>query len=303
MEQKLKIGFVGLGKMGSGICANIQKHGGELTVHNRTAAKTAPFARNGAMVAGSPRAVAERADMIFSSLMDDASVLENCLGADGLLAGMRPGSIHIGLTTILPATADRLAALHRERQCHYVAAPVLGRPDAAAAGQLVSILAGPDAAVAAIRPVVERYSARVLSLGDAPAQANALKVSANYVALAQLVVFGEVFSFAEKSGLNKDLITRFAATIFGEEGPMIDYVRKIRDRSFDDAGFALTGGLKDALLFENAFVAAGVTPGMATLAKERLLAAKMNGLADKDWAALTEIMRMDAGLDSQAIRR
>ena len=298
----MKIGSVGLGKMGSGICANIQKHGDELTVFNRTAAKTAPFLRNGAAGAESPRAVAERADMIFSSLMDDASVLDNCLGADGLLAGMKPGSIHVGLTTILPATADRLAALHRERGCHYVAAPVLGRPDAAAAGQLVSILAGPDAAVAAVRPIAERYSARVLPLGDAPAQANALKVCANYVALAQLVIFGEVFSFAEKSGLDKDLITRFAAQIFGEKGAMIDYVRKIRDRDFDDAGFALTGGLKDALLFESAFVGAGVRPGMAALAKDHLLAAKMNGLADKDWAALTEVMRLEAGLDSQAVR-
>ena len=302
MEKKVKIGFVGLGKMGSGICANIQKHGGDLTVYNRTAAKAAPFARDGAAVASSPRAVAEGAEIVFSSLMDDASVLDNCLGADGLLAGMAPGGIHVGLTTILPATADRLAARHRDRGCHYVAAPVLGRPDAAAAGQLVSILAGSEAAVAAVQPIVARYSARVLPLGDVPAQANALKVCANNVALAQLVTFGEVFSFAEKSGLDKDLITRFAATIFGEEGPMIDYVRKIRTRDFDDAGFALTGGLKDALLFESAFVAAAVTPGMATLAKERLLAAKMNGLAAKDWAALTEIMRLQAGLDSQAIR-
>ena len=91
-----------------------------------------------------------------------------------------------------------------------------------------------------------------------------------------------------------------AQTIFGESGPVIEYVKKIKNRAFDDAGFALTGGLKDSLLFEKAFVDVGVKAGVATLAKENLMAAAVNGLCDKDWSALTEMNRMSAGLDNQA---
>lgn len=300
MEKKLNLGFIGLGKMGAGICANIQREGFSITVYNRTRSKAEPFEKKGASIAGSPGEAAEKSDIILTSLMDDASVLENCTGENGILTGLKPGGIHIGLTTILPATANMLSDLHKKKQGHYIAAPVLGRPDAAAAGSLISILGGDSNAIESVRPVIDCYSEKIIPISNTPGLANVLKVCVNYVAMTQLVMFGEVFTFAEKSSLDKEIIFKFAQMIFGVSGPMIEYVEKIKNRTFDDAGFALTGGLKDSLLFEKAFVDAGVNAGIAALAKEKLMAAAVNGLGDKDWSALTEMIRLSAGLDSQA---
>jgi 3-hydroxyisobutyrate dehydrogenase-like beta-hydroxyacid dehydrogenase len=300
MEKKLNIGFIGLGKMGAGICANIQRENFPITVYNRTRSKAEPFEKKGGVIAGSPHEVAEKSDIVLTSLMDDASVLEMCTGENGLLAGLKPDGIHIGLTTILPATANRLSDLHKEKQCHYIAAPVLGRPDAASAGSLISILGGDSKVIEIVRPIIDCYSEKTITVSNTPGRANALKVCINYIIMTQIVMFGEVFTFAEKSSLDKEIIYKFAQMIFGESGPTIEYIKKIKNRAFDDAGFALTGGLKDSLLFEKAFVDVGVKAGVATLAKDNLMAAAMNGLCDKDWSALTEMIRLSAGLDSQA---
>lgn len=299
MKIELKVGFIGLGKMGAAICANIQKKNFPLTVYNRTRSKAEPFAKNGAIVANSPREVAENSDIVLSSLMDDYSVLDNCAGEDGLLSGFAPSGIHIGLTTILPTTANKLSKLHKEKECHYLAAPVLGRPDAAAAASLISILGGDSKVIEIVRPIIDCYSVKTIPISDIPGQANALKVCANYLALTQMVMFGEIFTFAEKSGLDKERIFKFSQMVFGDSGPIVDYVDRIKNRKFDDAGFALTGGLKDSLLFEKAFTDVGTKAGIASLAKENLMAAAMNGLGDKDWSALTEMIRFSAGLDSQ----
>ncbi|VVS91437.1 3-hydroxyisobutyrate dehydrogenase-related [Desulfoluna spongiiphila] len=300
MKQEFRIGFIGLGKMGSAICAHILKEKYQVSVYNRTCAKAEPFVRKGAAVVGSPREAAEKSDIVLTSLMDDASVFEMCAGDDGVIAGLKPGGIHIGLTTILPSTANKLRDLHKENHTHYLAAPVLGRPDAAAAGSLISILGGDSGSIETVRPIVDCYSNKIIPIHGAPGRANALKVCVNYFAMTQMVMFGEVFAFTEKSDLHKEIIFGFAQMIFGESGPMIEYVEKIKNRTFDDAGFALTGGLKDSLLFEKAFADVGIRAGVASLAKESLMAAAMNGLGDKDWSALTEMIRLSAGLDSQA---
>ena len=98
MEKKLNIGFIGLGKMGAGMCANIQRGNFPVTVYNRTRTKAKPFEKKGAVITDSPREVAGNSDIVLTSLMDDASVLEMCTGENGLLAGLRPGGIHIGLS-------------------------------------------------------------------------------------------------------------------------------------------------------------------------------------------------------------
>ena len=299
MKKKLNIGFIGLGKMGSGICGNIQKAGFPIVAYNRTRAKTERFRKNGAVVADSPREAAERSDVVLTSLMDDASVLGICKGENGILAGLKPGAVHISLTTIEPATANRLSDLHKEKQCHYIAAPVLGRPDAAEAGRLISLLGADAGAMEIARPVIECYSEKTIPVGNVPGSANAMKICANYFAMTQLVMLGEVFAFAEKSGLDRDLIFEMCRTFFGGSGPMVEYAERIKNRAFEDAGFELTAGLKDALLFEKAFVDAGVKPATTTVAKENLTTAAMRGLGNKDWSALTEITRLAAGLDSQ----
>jgi 3-hydroxyisobutyrate dehydrogenase-like beta-hydroxyacid dehydrogenase len=128
--------------MGSGIARNILNAGFLLTVFNRTTEKMKPFVDAGAAGASTPREAAASADIVVTNLMDDASVTGTVIGDDGILVGMRPNAIHIGTTTISPSLSTKLSQLHAALGSHYIAGPVAGRPDAAAAGKLFTFVAG-----------------------------------------------------------------------------------------------------------------------------------------------------------------
>ncbi len=294
--QKLKVGFIGLGKMGTGICENIQNAGYPLTVYNRTTSKTQPFQERGATVAASIKELVEQSDIIFTSLLDDNSIDELCFGEDGVLDSITSGKIHVGLTTIQPTTADRLKSEHEKRGCHYIAAPVVGRPDAAAAGKLITFLAGEPSAIEVALPMVGSYTVKQVPVGTVASAANAMKICVNYMAMTQLAMLGEVFTFAEKSQLDRRQVLAVAQMFFAGNEAMSSYAQKIAARDFDTVGFDLTAGLKDALIFETAFTACGVKPSAILAAKDNLVAANANGLGSKDWSALTEISRILAGL-------
>lgn len=294
-----KIGFIGLGRMGSGICANIQRAGFSLVVYNRTRSKMTPFLENGAEAAESPAEVAAKAEIVLTSLMDDASVLEITSGENGLLTSLRPNGIHIGLTTIRPGTSEILEKIHREADCHYIAGPVLGRPDAAAAGELKTFLSGDQQVIDICKPVYNSYTSLALNVGTAPGAANTMKVCSNYVAITQITLMGELYAFAEKSGLNPDYVLMIFQMLYAE--PIMKmYAEKIKARDFDGAGFDLAAGLKDVRVYEQAFEEAGVLPGLVEVAKEKLLIGMARGLEKMDWSAIYEITRLTAGLDSRA---
>ena len=296
-KQSMRIGFIGLGKMGSAICANIQNAGYDVTVYNRTESKTKPFEQAGAQVALTIKALVERSDIIFSSLFDDRSVLDLCHADDGLLDSITPEKIHIGLMTILPATADILQLAHAEKGCHYISAPVVGRPDSAAAGKLITFLAGEASIINRMQPIIASYSMKQILVSDTAGAANSMKICVNYMAMTQLAMLGEVFAYAEKSQLDQAQVLTISKMFFAGNQAMIEYAEKIAHRDFDTAGFDLSAGLKDALIFDAAFTACGVKPSAILGAKDNLVAANANGLGNKDWSALTEISRKLAGLN------
>ena len=175
----LTVACVGLGRMGSGIARNILNAGFTLTVYNRTTEKMKSLVEAGAKPARTPREAAADADVVVTNLMDDASVLGAVSGVDGILAGLRPGAIHIGTTTISPSLSTRLAALHAEHGSHYVAGPVAGRPDAAAAGKLFTFVAGKSEWIERCRPVIDAYANRIIPMGEDPAIAMSMKLVGN----------------------------------------------------------------------------------------------------------------------------
>src|SRR5207248_2725618 len=138
-----------------------------------------PLITSGAALARTPREAAHAADVVVTSLMDDASVLDVVNGADGVLSGMRPGAVHAGTTTTSPNLSTRLTELHSSHGSEYVAANVLGRPDAAAAGKLITLLARKPEAIARARQVIDTYS-RVILLGEDPALASSMKLAGNF---------------------------------------------------------------------------------------------------------------------------
>lgn len=294
-EPVRRVGVVGLGRMGAAIARNVMKAGFPLTVYNRTAAKMQPLLDAGATAAVSPAEAATGADVVVTSLMDDRSVREAVDGAGGLLGGLAPGAVHVGTTTISPAGARMLAALHAAHGCHYVAAPVVGRPDVAEAGQLVSFLAGDAAAIAHCQPVVGAYSRAAIPVGAEPAVASSFKLAVNYMLGVVVDLIGQVLVFGEKSGIDPEHLDAVIGTMFAHPG-LQEYAARMRERRYDDVGFDLLGGLKDGQLIVDAATESRVPLPFAAIVRDRALTAVARGLGAKDVSVAYEITRMLAGL-------
>jgi len=298
---QLSVACIGLGRIGAGIARNIQATGCRLAVYNRNAQKMQPFVASGATLAGTPREAAAAADIVITCLMDDASVLENTKGPDGILAGMRPGAIHIGTSTISPNASTQLAALHTGHGSHYLAAPVLGRIETAAAGKLLTFVAGNAEAIARCRPVIEAYTAKIVVTGDDPSTASSLKLVMNFFGVSLLDLMGQAFVFAGKRGLNVELVGEMFKELIHHPAMPV-YLDKIRTRNFgEDIGFTLDGGLKDVQLMLNAAGEVHVPIPNASLIRDKFIAAQAHGLGQLDWSAFTEVTRLNAGEKLQPI--
>lgn len=295
METKFKIGFIGLGKMGAGICSNIQKAGFALSVYNRTQSKMEPFVKAGAFGCKTPKETAERSDIVLTSLMDDQSMLEAVTGESGILAGLKKGGIHICLTTISVKTAEKLESLHRQNGCTYLSGPVVGRPDVAAAGELKTFMSGNVDAIESCKPIVESYTAMILPIGGTASEAISMKICANYIAISQMEMMGELYTFAEKSGLNLDILQMMFQMAFAEPTLKM-YAEKIKNRDFDEAGFDLVGGLKDVTIYEEAFTNVYAIPSIAKIVKDKMVTAIALDMGNNDWSTIYEVTRLQAGL-------
>jgi 3-hydroxyisobutyrate dehydrogenase-like beta-hydroxyacid dehydrogenase len=289
--QNLTIAFIGLGRIGSGIAKNVQASGCQFVVYNRTPQKSQPFVTAGAKAARTAREAAASADIVITCLMDDQSVIDVLSGPDGVLAGLRRDAIHIGTSTISPNATSRIAALHHQQGSHYVAAPVLGRPDAAAAARLLTFVAGPRHIVERARPVFETYTQKIFDLGEDHSRAACMKLTANFFAVSFLELMGQAFAFADKRGVlepTTDLLKSFL-------GPMGEYVDRITNRRYENPGFTLDAGLKDVRLILEAAGEVQVPLPFASLIRDKCLAAQAHGFGQQDWCVFTEISRLEAG--------
>jgi len=288
----LSIASIGLGRMGSGIARNIQSAGFRLTVYNRTAEKMKPYIDAGAAAAGTPREAAAVADIVVTNLMDDASVLGAVTGDNGILAGMRPDAIHIGTTTISPALSKRLGELHEAQGSHYIAGPVAGRPDAAAAGKLFTFVAGKPEWLERARPVIDAYANRIIPLGEDPAVAMSMKLVGNFMVASLIELIGESYVFAESRGVDSAILTGMFKQFIPAAS---EYVDRICGRDFGRAGFTLDGGIKDVTLILEAAAEAHAPLSFANVVRDKCLAAQARGMGQLDWSVMTETSRSNAG--------
>jgi len=294
-NQGTTVACIGLGRMGAGIAGSIQRAGFTLRVYNRTAAKMQPFVDEGATAAESPKHAATGADAVVTNLMDDASVLDTVMGVDGILAGLGADRIHIDTTTISPRCARHLAELHAEHGIRFVAGPVVGRPDVAAKGELRTFLAGEAEAIEECRPVVDAYTSLVVNLGEDSGLASSMKLVINYTLVATVELMGQVFAFGEKSGISPDMLNLAMGAFFGQPA-LQEYARLIRSRDFSDPGFALSGAMKDMELMMQASADIRAPLPFGSIVRDKLLSAAARGMEDLDWAAISEISRIQAGL-------
>lgn len=293
----MNIAFIGLGNMGAGIAQCILKAGFDLTVWNRTASKMQPLIEQGARGASSAKEAVGGADVVVTSLMDDKSILDAVQAADGILAGMRPGTIHVCVTTISPRCADELARIHNEHGTHYVSGPVVGRPDAAASGQLVSYLGGAPVAVEKVTPVCKAYSKEVTPVSNRPGIANCIKLCINYSVVSIIELIGETYVFAEKCGVPLEHMRNFYQQAAFAHPALKMYAEKLRARDFAGrGGFVMKGGLKDVNLMLSTAETVGAPLEIGKIVKRKLSAGIEAGMEETDWSAFYEVTRREAGL-------
>lgn len=291
------IAFLGLGRMGRPMAANLVEAGFPVRVWNRTIEKAEGLP--GATVASSPAEAVASGGIAVTMLADDRAVEEVVEG--GLLDALGQGGIHLSMSTISPATARRLAALHAEKGSRYVGAPVFGRPDAAAARKLWIALSGDPASRARVRAVVEALGQGIFEFGDEPSSANLVKVAGNFLIASALEAMGEAYTLGEKNGIDPVALADFFGKTLFSCAVYQNYGRAIAEQRWTPPGFTLRLGLKDVGLV-NAEARSSETPmPFAALLQHRLLTAVARGNGDLDWTAIARGVREDAGLESGGI--
>jgi len=291
----MQIGFIGLGNMGLPMAHNLLKAGHSLYVFNRTKARADGLLAQGAVWAPSPRAVAERAEVVISVLADDAALQNVTLGEQGVLAGLAKNGVHVDMSTVSPDTAKNLAQLYHERGAHFLAAPVFGRPEAAAAAKLWICPAGPAEAIERCRPLFNAMGQGVIVVGTEPHLANVLKLVGNFFVISAIETLSEAFTLAEKAGLKVETVLEVVKALLPV--PLFQgYGTRMARSEFTPPGFGLQLGLKDVSLMRKLADQVNAPLPLADVAHGHLRAALAKGRGDLDWGALITVVRELAGM-------
>jgi len=293
----MRVGFIGLGRMGQGMARRILEAGHDLSVLDAAAAQCAPFGAAGALVASSVAALCSGREVVVTMLVQDEAVRDVALGPGGLCESLAKGSVHLVMGTHGVATIRELEQRHREAGQVLVAAPVLGRPDLAAAGQLGIVAAGPEDAVIRCEPLLAAMGRRTFLAGPRPESATAIKLANNAVLGCAMVAMAEGFSLVRRYGVApqvfQDVMTEglFAAPAYKVYG------QKMVDESYDQVGSPIHVGLKDANLIAAAADLARVPMPSHNVYHDRLLGAVAHGDGDRDQAVLAREQARASGLE------
>ena len=279
----MKIGFLGLGKMGTPMARHLLAAGHELRVWNRTEGKTEPLLREGAIAAATPAEAELGADAVITMLFDDAANEEVIFGANGLMDALSSGALHISCSTISVALSERLTQEHARRKHEFVAAPVFGRPSVAEQGKLWVVIAGAKQAVAKARPLLESFSRGISVVGTEPREAHAVKLGGNFLISAMLYSLSEAFVYADGQGIDPAVFFEAVnSALF--QSPFYAAYSKIILNPPAEAGASVSLGEKDTRLLREAAASRGTRVKLAETLAEIFAEAKAAGLANQDWA-------------------
>lgn len=290
----MNVGFIGLGRMGAGMAANLLKAGHDVTVYNRTPGKDEELVQMGARSAAE---VAEACDgeIVVTMLADDHAVESVVYGEQRVLASLAKGAIHVSSSTISVALAEQLTADHAAAGQRFVAAPVFGRPEAAADGKLFVVAAGESGAVTTATPFFDAVGQKTFVVSETPKAANLVKLSGNFLIASVIESLGEAIALVSKGGVDRhQYLDMLTSTLFG--APVYKtYGGLIVDRKFEPAGFAAPLGQKDIRLVLAAAEELRVPLPIASLLRDRFLSLLAHGGDNLDWSALGSLAARDAG--------
>jgi 3-hydroxyisobutyrate dehydrogenase-like beta-hydroxyacid dehydrogenase len=295
----MDVGFVGLGSMGAGMAANLLKAGHRVTVYNRTPAKAEALIAQGAKRAAGI-ADACRGDAVITMLSNDEAVEATVFGPDGVMSSLPPGALHISSSTISVALSQRLAEKHAEMGHQFVAAPVFGRPDAAAAGRLFIVAGGSAAAFDRAAPLLAAIGQRTYKVSDTPKGANLVKLSGNFLSASVIEALGEALALVGKGGIDERLYLEVMTSSLFDAPVYKTYGSLIASGRFAPAGFAAPLGHKDIRLLLAAAEDLRVPMPVASLLRDRFLTLFARGGEQLDWAAIGGLPAADAGMRPQS---
>ena len=290
----MKVGFIGLGRMGQAMASRVLGGGHDLVVYNRTREKCSDIEKAGATVAASMIEACKGREAVISMLTDDKALAE--VVRDAVVPGLAKGAVHVAMGTHSVAALRETEATHAAAGQVFVAAPVLGRPDAAAQGQVGVIAAGPKDAVAKVAPLFELIGRRTFDAGTKPEGAAAVKLANNMVLGCAIEAMGEGFSLVRKYGVDPaafyDVMTD---GLFASPGYKV-YGNIIAKEAYATAGFTTALGLKDTNLMLAAALAANVPLPSLNVYRDRLLSAMAAGEGDLDWSVIARVQARASGL-------
>jgi len=262
-----------------------------LYVYNRTAAKAQPLVEKGAVICSSVKELAALCDVVFTLVADDAALTHITEGPDGIAANLRPGGVHISMSTILPATSTALAATHRQYQNHYVTSPVMGRPEVARARKLNLLVSGDETVITSVKPLLQDAGAiNVWEFGPDPGAANVAKLCSNYLILSGVTAMAEGIHLAKQSGIQAEQwMQMLTQTIFNAPYYHI-YSSALLKEAYVPPGFSLAMALKDANLVLQQAQTAGVPMAVGQKTQELLQQGVANGLGDQDVVAVQKVV-------------
>jgi 3-hydroxyisobutyrate dehydrogenase-like beta-hydroxyacid dehydrogenase len=292
----MNVGLIGLGRMGRGMAGRLLGAGHQLAVYNRTRAKADAMGEAGAKVVGSIAELARHGDVTITMLADDPALEAVALHPGGLVESLPKGAIHMVMGTHGVDVVRRIGASHAEAGQILVAAPVLGRPDLAASGQLGIVVAGPAAAVDRLRPLLAAMGRRSFEAGTDPVAATSIKVTNNFVLGCAIEAMGEAFSLVRKYGVAPEIFYEVMTDGLFSAPAYKTYGKIIVEQSYDRVGQKALLGLKDANLALAAGEAVGVPLPSCNVWRDRLVGAAAHGDGDKDWAVMALEQARASGL-------
>ena len=290
----MKVGFIGLGHMGAGMATNLLGAGHDIAVYNRTPGKVQALVEQGAHAAARV-AEACRGDAVVTMLADDGAVEAVVFGEKGVIGSLGKGAIHISMSTISVALSESLAVAHVNAGQRFVAAPVFGRPEAAAAAKLFIVVAGAPDAVRICSPLFEAMGQKTLVVSNEPPAANLVKLSGNFLTASVIEALGEAMALVGKAGVDRHrYLEILTSTLF--TAPMYKlYGGLIAEQRFEPAGFAAPLGHKDIRLTLGAAEALRVPMPFANVLHDRFLTLLAHGGDALDWSAIGELAAKDSG--------
>lgn len=292
----MRVGFIGTGHMGNPMARHLIRAGHELVVFDRRPEAAANLVELGAAWGESAAGVAAQAEVVFTSLPGPPEVDEAVLGEEGILAGAKPGTVHVDLSSNLPSSVRRLARIEATRSLTFLDAPVSGMVTGAEAGTLAVFVGGDAQAFETVRPLLQTFGANVFHVGPV-GNGNIVKLSNNLMTIASGVLVYEALALGVKAGIPAAKL--YEMWNVSSSSRYVQNVPRLLERQWDDPSFALALAAKDVGLAVEAGRELAVPMAMTAAAAQTYTRAVARGLGAKSPQAVMQVIEEAAGIRIQ----